>query len=52
MSPRQLDRSSSGRVISFWMRLDLVAKLTRMAKRRGVTRNRLLTELVEAAEEN
>lgn len=49
--PRQLDRSGSGRIISFWMQFHLVEKLGRMAKQRGVTRNKVLNEIVEAAEE-
>lgn len=39
-----------GKVQSFYVRYDILAKLADMAKQRGVSRNRMLTVLVEEAE--
>jgi predicted DNA-binding protein len=48
---RQQDQTRVGRVISFWLRHELIDKLGRLAKARGVTRNRALSELIEQADE-
>jgi len=45
------DRSSIGRQISFWMRHDAIDKLQRMADRNGITRNAMMTQLVNDAED-
>jgi len=50
--PGQSNRSGVGRVISFWMRYDLISKLARLAAGRGVTRNKMLTMLIEEAHED
>lgn len=42
---------SVGRTVSFWLRHELLAKLDRMARRRGVKRNRVLSDLIESADE-
>jgi hypothetical protein len=39
-----------GKIQSFYVRHEILAKLGAMAKERGVSRNRMLTVLVEEAE--
>jgi predicted transcriptional regulator len=45
------EHPSVGRSVSFWLRHELLAKLDRLARQRGVKRNRVLSDLIEAAEE-
>jgi hypothetical protein len=43
---------SVGRQLSIWIRNDLIDKLERMAKARGVKRNRMLSQIVSEADED
>lgn len=47
----QSERSAVGRVISFWIRHELIDKLGRLAKSRGVKRNAVLSQLIQDAPE-
>lgn len=40
---------ASGRPKSFWLSYDLIAKLQRMARNRGVKVNRVVRQLIEEA---
>lgn len=40
----------AGKIQSFYVSYDILAKLASMARERGVSRNRMLTVLVEEAE--
>jgi hypothetical protein len=53
MSESQNSRSDRiGKTQSFWVRHETLAKLARMARGRGVTRNAMLSILVEEASED
>jgi macrodomain Ter protein organizer (MatP/YcbG family) len=41
-----------GKIQSFYVRYEILMKLARLAEQRGVTRNRMLSVLVEEAEES
>lgn len=49
--PRQPGQPSVGRQRSFWMRHDIIDKLVRLATQRGVKPNKMMTILIEEAEE-
>ena len=44
--------TSTGRNGSIWLRLDVWAKLDRMATKRGVKRNRVISQILDEAEED
>lgn len=43
---------SIGRQISVWLRADLVDKLDRLAKERGVKRNRVVNQIIDEVDED
>lgn len=53
MSDRVSSQSKSdvGRVLSIWMRWEMVAKLKRLADAHGVSRNKMVSVLIERADE-